>query len=250
MNTMVVSVMNASVHASIKALQGYCFFHRMLLAIVDRHPHLKQVIETRIKNFIVKPDCRHKKEVPSLGDFLPLLTVSNYSWHHLATPVLRETFVRNVLWISKANKDLGLVDPEYDSEKEQVRAQKSFATAQVSLRLLMFHVYFLCNVANRQPGQTLQTLADIYDSRYGLPTEEQQQALQDAVFDLQKVQDYNGFFEKVHLPLPSERVLHDLLRQCVNESYDKKYHNPYYTPRKVKAPKEKGRPTLNMEDEY
>jgi hypothetical protein len=252
MNTMVVSVMSENVHASIKALQGYCFFHRMLLAIVDKYPHLRTVINNRIKNFIIKEENRHKRVVSSLGDFLPLLTVSEYNWKQLASPVLKETFDRNVLWITKVHPELATARPEYDEEKERERAEKSFKAVNVSLRLLMFQIYFLTNVANRKAGETLQTLAERYDKRFGLPTDQQQQQLQQAVFDLMKVNDYFGFFEKAQLPLPSEQTLHEVLRQSVNSSIEKRYHNPFFKPKKFvpAKKKDKSRPTLNMDDEY
>jgi len=87
----------------------------------------------------------------------------------------------------------------------------------------MFHVLFLNDVA--QVGKLSMTeAAERYDSRFGRPMPDLQEKLQKAVFEIQKINDYKGFFHYVGLPVPSQRFLHDLLNQSVENSLKKKYH--------------------------
>lgn len=73
MNTMVVQVMDGNLHgnlkwnlksnivASIVALQGYSYFHRMIIALVHEFPQLQQEIDFRVNEFIVSDYNRHKQ---------------------------------------------------------------------------------------------------------------------------------------------------------------------------------------------
>ncbi len=59
----------------------------------------------------------------------------------------------------------------------------------VSIRLLLFHVYFLQQVA--RPGHaSLETISKMYDFRYGQPPSHTKQALQVAVKDILRVQSW------------------------------------------------------------
>jgi hypothetical protein len=94
MNSMIVLVMNGTKHGSIKALDGYISFHRLLMALLEEFPELKKSVETKIETFISEPNSRRKQTLSSIGDFLPLLTVSEkFSWKDVALPVIQETLV-------------------------------------------------------------------------------------------------------------------------------------------------------------
>jgi hypothetical protein len=61
----------------------------MLLNLMIEYPELRAKADGIIKNFINDPYRRHKKEVPALGEFLPLLTVTEaYKWEDVALPYL------------------------------------------------------------------------------------------------------------------------------------------------------------------
>lgn len=121
-------------------MQGYCYFHRILIAAVEEFPYLREEINERVKNFILDERARHKKVCPSIGDLLPQLTVSNYTWKHLSLPVVKETMIRNVLWIAKKHPSLAKISEQYNPETEESRVRLSFAASKTSLRLIMFHV--------------------------------------------------------------------------------------------------------------
>jgi len=102
MNTMVVSLMNGNIHASIVALEGYCSFHRLLLYFIQLYPDLKNKINKLALEFCKSDSNRIKSVIPSLGEFLPLLTVSDaVTWHNVCKPYLEENFDRNALWTIK-----------------------------------------------------------------------------------------------------------------------------------------------------
>jgi ubiquitin-protein ligase len=246
MNSMIVSIMNGEVHASIKALQGYCFFHRMLIALVQQNEKLRLLINERVKQFLTDPEKRIKKNLPSLGDFLPLLSISDYSWKDIAGPVLSEVFDRNVLWITKEFPSLAHVEKIYDPEKETEREKNSFQTVKVSLRLIMFHVYFLNSLTKLSQDRhgmfleekdRLTLMAEDYDLRYGLPTLEQQSSLQKAIFEIQNVSNYKEFFAKCQVPVPSDYMLHKILRNAVFNSQRKRYHHRFFNAKEAQKKK-------------
>jgi len=223
MNTMIVKVMSGELHASINALQGYMYFHRWLIAFVEEYPDLLDEINDRVKRFITREDERHKDKCPSLGDFLPLLSISKYRWSSLAIAVVKENLTRNVLWIIKANPQLGKINTEYDVVIERNRTTKSFESTRTSQRLLMFHVYFLNNVANAGTI-SLHDLSYQYDARFGCATPRMQEELQKEVFKIQSINCYEDYFKYVGLPIPSERTLHELILSSFEASLIKGYH--------------------------
>jgi hypothetical protein len=84
------------------ALEGYCAFHHLFLMFLEIYPELKQKVDETIQIFLRDDVSRHKKVIPALGEWLPLLTVTEtYKWSDVAVPYLLETFDRNVLWTLK-----------------------------------------------------------------------------------------------------------------------------------------------------
>src|SRR5271163_3581525 len=93
MNTMIVLVMDGGLTASIKALVGYFAFHRLLLAFIELYPNLMADVNNSIAEFLRSENARVKSEIPSIGDWIPLVSVSNrYTWGHVAKAVIGETF--------------------------------------------------------------------------------------------------------------------------------------------------------------
>eukprot|EP00666_Eupelagonemidae_sp_cell4sb_P001073 gene1073-16996_t len=68
--------MRGDLHASVKALQGYCALHRLLLHCCDAWPETQDAIEQALSRFIERPAERHKSATPDLGVLLCLLTAS------------------------------------------------------------------------------------------------------------------------------------------------------------------------------
>src|SRR5690242_16664518 len=90
MNTMVVNVMQGKLHgnrifhychhshckASIKSLEGYSAFHRLLIKLVSEFPSVLNSANETIAKFIKSEKNRSKSSISALGEFLPLLTIA------------------------------------------------------------------------------------------------------------------------------------------------------------------------------
>lgn len=120
---------------------------------------------------------------------MPLLTISSYTWGDVAVPVVKETLIRNVLWITKQYPALSKVSKEFHANEEEKRSKFSFTASRTSLRLIMFHVYFLLRVA-KVGKVSVEEVAKGYDMRYGRPERDMEAKLQKAIFQIMDVSDY------------------------------------------------------------
>jgi hypothetical protein len=111
------------------------------------------------------------------------------------------------LFVGKSNEDLMI--------------SKSFEGSKVSLRLLMFQAYFLTNVA-RIPGKSISKISQEYDKRFGHPTSEQKEMLQNAIFKIQKVNNYVEFFRSMNVQVT--KSMKDILKISHDNSVAKGYH--------------------------
>lgn len=70
-----------------------------MLGLAKEYPQLLRIANQAIIDFIKNEKARTKEELPSLGDFLPLLSITDkVTWQQFAMPYLSETFDRNILW--------------------------------------------------------------------------------------------------------------------------------------------------------
>uniref|UniRef100_A0A6B2L583 Uncharacterized protein n=1 Tax=Arcella intermedia TaxID=1963864 RepID=A0A6B2L583_9EUKA len=225
MNTMVVSVMNQTLHLSLQYLQGYVYFYRILLQLVVEDSSLQELIERKIGEFVEEPLSRDKWNVPALGEWLPLLTVSlKYSWHDVAPAYLTENFDRNAKWILKEAPHLRY--NLYSTDIDWERIKTSFHATKVSNKLLMFHVYFLKTFA-KPPNMRRTEIIDAYDSFYNQISHEQQQIFLDEVNKIKNLQTWSEFFLYIDYPeFASPATLSQLLKDSIIRSQNKEYHQP------------------------
>jgi len=101
MNTFIVIIMNGNMHESINALSAYTQVYRLFLAFCEKYTDIRKDIDTKIYNFIKNPDYRIKKHIPSLGEIIPMLSVSSFTWNDIAKGLLSEIFDRNVIILKK-----------------------------------------------------------------------------------------------------------------------------------------------------
>jgi len=159
MNTMVVLVCDKGVPPSEKFLNGYCALHRLLIAMCEEYPSLLKFIDSEVARFCKSEDNRVKEVFPNLGDFWPYLLVSTVSWRQVLPLVLSETLDRNVIWLCKAHPELA-DNTEISNSPDHERLKKTFEACKVSLKMMMFHVYFLKKFHN---VPDLGVIADNYD---------------------------------------------------------------------------------------
>jgi len=114
-------------------------------------------------------------------------------------------------------------------DRDRGRIKKTFKATNVSIKLLMFHVYFLKMFRGRTitgEKRSVQSAKAMLDSCMGRPTHSMQIAFQIAVKKIKKVKGWNEFFEWIGFSPPSIPYLSNWLRVSVQNSLRKRYHNP------------------------
>eukprot|EP00243_Klebsormidium_subtile_P008185 TRINITY_DN3804_c0_g2_i1.p1 TRINITY_DN3804_c0_g2~~TRINITY_DN3804_c0_g2_i1.p1 ORF type:complete len:778 (-),score=152.34 TRINITY_DN3804_c0_g2_i1:258-2591(-) len=231
MNGMVVSFMKqesagnkVDMHASEKALLGYCQLHHMLLRLAQEYPVLQTAIDRALSRFQSSPTARHKNETPDLGELLVLLSVAKtggVTWASLAPVFVAETFDRNVLWLLREHPELAVLEAA-DSVSEH-RLATTFDATATSRRLIMFQVAFLLLV--RPAGSSVGDILAEYAQRYGYPRPGLTRKLQQTWYRVLKVATWPAYFSELGLPCPSNPLLSSSLRQAVASSNRKDYHS-------------------------
>ncbi|KAL0478740.1 hypothetical protein AKO1_002067 [Acrasis kona] len=205
MSSMVVEIMKGRVHASLKALEYYCHFHRLLIHVVLKYKGLQEQIDNKIKQFLSDESSRLKSAVPNLGEFLPLLSVSNYEWFDVKHVVIQESLDRNAMWI-------------YKKHRYSATLEDKWKCYRVGSRLMMFHAYFLTKVV--PPGKPLDEIARAYDIRYGRPTNKMQNDMQNNMFYIQSIDTYEEYLAYLSLTV---RDVRQLLMLSTDNMFRKKY---------------------------
>jgi hypothetical protein len=101
--------------------------------------------------------------------------VTEKRWKDIASAYIREHFDRNAFWTIQKHPKLARYD--HDVHIDATRNAVTFEAIQVSLKLLIFHVYFLENIG--RPGAlSLEDIAAKYDKLYGFPTPAMKEDLQ------------------------------------------------------------------------
>jgi hypothetical protein len=219
MSTMVVELSNQKSHASMKALEGYCWFHRWFLEYVTMYPSVRAGVNNRIASFIQDPVFRTKKHTPSLGEWICLLSVSDkYKWSDVSAAYINESFDRNAKWSLTTFPELQQLDLSCDD-----RMVKTFEGCLVSIRLLMFHVFFLDFVKPR--GLSLARIKEEYDAFFGMLSHSQKETFQQGVFKILKIDNWEDFLYNIKLKtIPSEAQFEKILINAILNSYCKGYH--------------------------
>jgi stress response protein SCP2 len=217
MNTMVVLLCDKGLEASDRAVDGYFLAWRLLAASIDAYD-LHSEIRNRLAGFMKDEEQRNKTSVPSLGDLIPLLTVSDdkeFQWGSVAGPLLVEAFDRNALWACKGNPEFSYDDRNVTGQGADLeRLKATFETTKVSKRLFMFHVNFLELVK--------QQSRDLF---FGRPPRHVRVACKNAVKEIIDVESWEGFFAKCRQPCLEPAELTDRLKVSVCNSLRKGYHS-------------------------
>lgn len=249
MNTMIVRVMKGELHESIIALEGYMMFYHTMLAFIIKYPFLQKFINKNLGEFVEKNEnniYRDKKHVPSLGEWIALLSASNkYCWNDVSTSYLRECFDRNVKWIIQSNKNL--LNESYPKKQ---RLKYSFLGCQISLKLCMFHVLFLRLFRYSIRSGKLQTIEETkikLDKLYGRPTYNMREILQKHVKRIKNIKTWKQFFNGIGIKCPSNNELYQWLLQSIKNSQLKGYHKTYWY---IKTKKKNNNYNYNYINDY
>jgi len=226
MNSFVVSLMREEDyleetvprHASERALQGYCSFHHMLLALRAQHPAIQTVATDKLRQFIHGE--RTKADVPDLGQLLVYMAVTeDVDWADLVAAILDESQVRGARWLLR---DMPWLEGPVS---DQDRLQLTFRGRITSLRLIMFQSYFL-NFVARPCGESLSDALSRYNCQFGQPTEPQKDCLVQACRGILNVKSWSEFYGALGLEAPSDRELANQLCEAMQRSRQCGYHGP------------------------
>ncbi|KAJ3292495.1 hypothetical protein HDU79_001370 [Rhizoclosmatium sp. JEL0117] len=219
--------------ASEKALTGYSQLLHLLLSFANIYPELVVSAENKLSNFIKNKDTRGKDRVPNIGEFLVLLFLQNkHTCSELALPVFREVSARNVVWMldpKHGNKPyLAFIEPQATSD---FRLNETYTAQQTSLRLLMFQVLFMRRVGLGEKTPT-ELLAEL-NSRFGYPRLGLAEQLVQDIKGIYAVKTFNAFLPLVGIPLPTKEYFTQFLKDSINLSRQKGYHQCSLTERQL-----------------
>ncbi|KNC50114.1 ubiquitin carrier protein [Thecamonas trahens ATCC 50062] len=220
MDTTVVSVMSSDEVMSWRRLEGYCIFHRWMIYFAAEYPELSEAASKLIAAFKLKPESRTKAVVPSLGYFIPLLTITDHAFDDIREEYVGESLVRNVFWAVSKYPQLAYAD-DHDARGEPFdRLALTFDANAVSLRHLCFHVYFSKTFAS---SVDRAATARDYDALLGRPPEGAREALRLECERIRAIPDFESLFAHIGFPL-SRNEIHDWLLLALHESLDRDYH--------------------------
>ena len=225
------SKQTAALHASERALLGYCSFHHLLLAFCNRFPAMRKEANAMVARAIA--GHTDKDQLPDLGVFLALLTVTDQSWScpSLAWAVLGETLDRNVRWMLPDMPYLrrferpGLSQQQVEQVcKPETLLDDWLRHTNTSRRVLMFQAYFLTAVG-RPNGAHPSVVLGHYNCSLGRPTARMVESLRGACGEIAATSDWPVFFERLGLPLPAKAQVASRLCTAVANSRRKGYHH-------------------------
>ncbi|KAJ3056667.1 hypothetical protein HK097_005344 [Rhizophlyctis rosea] len=229
MNTLIVLLCDHGMAASTRAVECYFLLHRLLMALLDTYPLLRGKVNRQIEAFIQSESNRTKSATPSLGDVLPLVSFSSYSWTDpkVHNAFLGEAADRAVLWMCRDFPQLAKVPPTPGGlpRIDEHRLEKSWAAGKVSRRLLMFHCYTLW-MMRKSGGVTEEDLKNANDGLFGRPPKRVVDNFQTAVKKIMAVDSWPYFYNACYLKPPSKSALTAYLEQSVRNSVRKGYHKP------------------------
>jgi len=222
MNTMILEIMKGQIHASVRALEGYCAFHQLFVKFLEEYPELLEECRKIVTGFLESEENRHKDKVSSLGEFMCYLTVCpEIEWKDIAPLIVNEQADRQVMWILKDYPHL-----ETDQEipnTDKVRASVSFDSSIMGIRHILFHYYFIQHVA-RPLGANISKIAEKYAQAFGRPTNRMVENMLQAFREIKKVKTHNDYYSRIGLPVVSDEELAATLRKSIANSKAKGYH--------------------------
>lgn len=219
MNTMIVLLSDHGVHASQKALIGFCWLHRLFIALIEEYPGLQKYVDSIVNDFVSNPAHRVKFHCPNIGNYLPLLSVSSVQYKTVIPLVWSEVLDRSVIWVCRKYPELADVTKACE---DNLRLEQSFEAIKVSLKLMMFNCLFLNSFRQKD---SIYQIADEYDNFYGFPSVGEANSFQATVKKILQVETWEAYYAMLGLECPKPETLAKMLVQSVHNSKKKKYHN-------------------------
>jgi len=219
-NTLVVLLCDKGERYSESAAKGYCMWHRWILRCVQEWPQLLTTVDSRIKDFCRGEDYRSKAKEPNVGEFIPLLLISErYQWSNVVAHILSEWLDRQVLWLCTEHPELAEIG-EKDRLTDSQRVELSWSGKPVGRRLYAFHAVFL-SIFKRQD---MKTTSMQYDRFYGHPGPSSLRRTAQGFSAVMTMENWPHYFKILHIACPSKANLAAMMKKSVNNSVRRGYH--------------------------
>ena len=210
LSSMVVDMMKDNIHASVKALNGFCEFHYLLLQFIEWYPELVEIADQKIEYFITNYRWVNKNNYHSLGEFIILLLVSKkFKWKDVKHNFFKESEVRNIRWILREI-------PDFETNNDLDILDQIFEIVNVGKKLNLFTIYFINQVALK--------IQDEYSFYYGRPKPEIEQEFQEHIKKIKSISNWEGYYQELNIYLPPKRKILLDYKNALNISKIKKYH--------------------------
>lgn len=210
LSSMVVDMMKDNIHASVKALNGFCEFHYLLLQFIEWYPEIIEMADQKIEYFITNFKHVNKIKYHSLGEFIVLLLVSKkFKWNDIKHNFLKESEARNIRWILKEI-------PDFETENDVDILDQVFEIVSVGKKLNLFTIYFINEVALK--------IQDSYSFYYGRPKQEIEHEFQNRVKKIKSISNWEQYYQELNIYLPPKRKILMDYKYAFNTSKIKKYH--------------------------
>jgi len=219
-NTLVVLVCDKGIAFSDRMAKSYCLLHRWALRCIEEWPELQQFIDGHVDSFCRGQQHRCKHVEPSLGEFMALMLLSSKPWGRVIPHLLEEFNDRQVLWLCQECPGLanmsGCAAPSDDE-----RTKQSWEAQLVGKRLFSFHAS--CHALFWEARTRIDVIRD-YDRFYGQPSHDTVSRLTRQTASVLSMNSWAEFFNAVHVKLPSNEKLAEMLRASVRNSRRRGYH--------------------------
>ena len=210
MSSMIINMLKDDIFISNKALNGFCEFHHLLIQFIKWYPEIIDIANTKIYNFINIDGYTRKNKIPSFGDFLVLLLVTDkYTWKDIKENYNRESLDRSIRWILKDIPNIeSITDPNIVSDL--------FETLKIGKRLFLFSICFINYIAPK--------CVNTYDKRYGRPPKIVQEEFQTKIKKINNINNWKDYYNELNKYKPPDiKILNDY-KIAIKRSAEKRYH--------------------------
>ncbi|TPX60428.1 hypothetical protein PhCBS80983_g01770 [Powellomyces hirtus] len=143
-------------HASEKALTGYCTLLHLLLTLAARYPIITEFAHSKVHRFLRRESGRSKTALPDFGEFLILFAlVPGVSWTDASCVLIKELLARNAYWTLTKFPHLAYME----GQVSMLRIRQTFEGGLTGLRLVLFQAYFLRKLVWRDEKQKTHDIA-------------------------------------------------------------------------------------------
>ena len=133
-----VKMFNGNTHESENLITAYGNLIRLLIALIEWYPEIKDIIKNKIDGFKTSLEQRHKNKIEDIGEFLILCFLPNIytdmplGYNEIKTELLFEYYARQIRWILDGAKKFEI--------ETNVDLNFAFNACKIASKLLLFGI--------------------------------------------------------------------------------------------------------------